>query len=239
MLGITPSRGTRLLRAYLREVAHADIEKFADFRYDPVVIEGLIRSLARTVACEVNFSTIAADLATIAPGIRSETVARYINLLERLFVVERQSAWAPALRSKARLRSSPKWHFADPSLAVAALGADEAQLLAEPKTVGFLFESAVVHDLTILGSALEAQVHHYRDSNGQEIDIVLVLPNGKWGAVEVKLGETQIAEGARTLNLAVSRIDSSPTFRLVITATGGTYVLDDGTITCPLSALRP
>ena len=70
-----------------------------------------------------------------------------------------------------------------------------------------------------------------------EIDAVVVLPDGRWGAVEVKLGERQVLAGAKSLRTAVDQIESSPSFRLVITGTGGTFTLDDGTITCPLAVL--
>nr|WP_256380812.1 DUF4143 domain-containing protein [Corynebacterium sp. HMSC074A01] len=56
--------------------------------------------------------------------------------------------------SKARLRVSPKYHLADPGLAVAALGATTASLTADPETTGFLFESAVIHDLAVMVEAM-------------------------------------------------------------------------------------
>ena len=40
-------------------------------------------------------------------------------------------------------------HFVDPSLAVAALGADPDRLLADLESLGLLFESLVIRDLRI------------------------------------------------------------------------------------------
>ncbi|WP_211272769.1 DUF4143 domain-containing protein [Corynebacterium phocae] len=137
------------------------------------------------------------------------------------------------------MRVSPRWHLADPALAAAALGADAAALEKDLSTAGVLFESAVVHDLSVLVEPLEGRVYHYRDSNGHELDAVVVLPDGRWGAVEVKLGEGQIVAGAKSLNNAVHQIDGEPAFRLIVTALGGTFTLADGAITCPLSALCP
>lgn len=51
-----------------------------------------------------------------------------------------------------------------------------------------LFESAVIHDLMVFASAVGGEVRHYRDSNGKEIDAIITLADGRWGAVEVKLG---------------------------------------------------
>lgn len=234
---LRPDKAARLLRAYLQEITHADLGRLMTIRHEPVVVERLLRALARATASETTFQTLRADVAGVAPSITAETVAGYVGLLRQLFVVEQQEAWAPGLRSRARLRTSPRWHLADPALSAAALGATASTLQADLATTGLLFKSAVVHDLSVLAARLEGRVFHYRDSNGYEIDAVVVLPDGRWGAVEVKLGERQVPAGAKSLSSAVEQIAESPEFRLVITGTGGTFALDDGTITCPLAAL--
>jgi len=90
---------------------------------------------------------------------------------------------------------------------------------------------------------IDGEVRAYRDSNNHEIDAVVSLPDGRWGAVEVKLGAGQIAQGVQSLNAAVAQIDhevtSPPVFRLVISGTGPTLAADDGTVTCSLAALGP
>lgn len=110
-------------------------------------------------------------------------------------------------------------------------------------TLGLLFESAVVHDLAVYASALGGEVRHYRDSDGKEIDAIITLPDGRWAAVEVKLGGPQMSAGAMSLRDAVAQIDTEvvgePVVRLVVTGTGPILTLDDGTVTCPLRALAP
>lgn len=106
-----------------------------------------------------------------------------------------------------------------------------------------LFESAVVHDLMVLASGIAGEVRHYRDSNGKEIDAIVTLPDGRWGAVQVKLGGSQVQAGVESLRNAVQQIDTDavgePEFRLVVTGTGPILTADDGTVTAPLSALAP
>ena len=166
-----------------------------------------------------------------------------MDLLQRLFVVEPQKPWTPKLRSRARLRISPKLHLVDAALAAAVLGAGPNQLRGDLGTLGVLFESAVVHDLTVFASALSGEVRHYRDSNGKEIDAVITLPDGRWGAVEIKLGGAQMRAGVESLRKATDQIDTDaigePAFRLVITGTGPILTADDGTVTIPLCALEP
>ncbi len=131
----------------------------------------------------------------------------------------------------------------DPSLAAAALGAGPKQLRGDLETLGTLFESAVVHDLLVLASVIDGEVRHYRDSNGKEIDAVIALPDGRWGAIEVKLGGAQVLAGVESLRRVIDQIDTDavgePSFRLVVTGTGPILTADDGTVTCPLRALAP
>ncbi|MEZ5088542.1 MAG: DUF4143 domain-containing protein [Micropruina sp.] len=243
MIGLEPSRSAARLRAYIDEVARTDIHRLANIRHEPDVVKQLIAALARSVASDVSYRTLATDLRAVAPSINAETVGNYVGLLQRLFIVEPQHPWTPRLRSRARLRTSPKLHLVDAALAAAALGAGPTQLHHDLETLGVLFESAVIHDLMVYATALDGEVRHYRDSNGKEMDAVITLPDGRWAAVEVKLGGMQLAAGAESLRKVVADIDTEtigkPTFRLVVTGTGPTLTTDDGIVTCPLSTLAP
>ncbi len=141
------------------------------------------------------------------------------------------------------MRTSPKFHLVDPALAAAALAAGPERLRGDLRTLGVLFESAVVHDLMVFASALDGDVHHYRDSYGKEIDAIVTLPDGRWGAIEVKLDGQQLGNGAASLRAVIAHSDTTtvgdPAFRLVVTGTGPIVVTDDGTISAPLSALAP
>ena len=113
-------------------------------------------------------------------------------------------------------------------------------MTADLNTLGLLFESAVIHDLLVYAEAIGGRVFRYRDSNNHEIDAVITMADGSWGAVEVKLGGGQVERGKTSLNTAIAQINADPpAFRAVITGTGFTAVLPDGTLTFPLSALRP
>lgn len=231
------------LRAYIDEVARTDIMRLADVRHEPSVIKQLIAGLARAVASEVSHRTLAADMRAVAPAINVETISGYVGLLQRLFIVEPQLPWTPRLRSRARLRTSPKLHLVDASLAAAALGAGPERLRGDLQTLGTLFESAVIHDLLVLSSAIGGEVRHYRDSNGKEIDAIVTLADGRWGAVEIKLGGAQMPAGIESLRNVIDQIDTDtvgePAFRLVVTGTGPLLTADDGAVTCSLRALAP
>jgi hypothetical protein len=94
-------------------------------------------------------------------------------------VIEDQPAWAPHLRSRARLRKAPKRHFVDPSLALAATGASAERLFEDVEWFGQLFESLVIRDLRVLSQPLDGEVLHYRDDYGVEVDAIVQLHDGR------------------------------------------------------------
>jgi hypothetical protein len=153
------------------------------------------------------------------------------------------AALARSVAREVTHRTSPKLHLVDASLAAAALGAGPEHLQSDLETLGVLFESAVIHDLAVRASRIGGEILHYRDSNGKEIDAVITLADGRWAAVEIKLGGPQMLVGVESLRNAIDQIDTDavgePAFRLVVTGTGPILTKDEGTVISPLSALAP
>ncbi|MEX2551325.1 MAG: DUF4143 domain-containing protein [Nitriliruptoraceae bacterium] len=237
------SDAARAARDYLEQVRQVDISRVGGIRRDPARVGALLASLARNVATEVKNSVLAADAAGADGALDEHTVAGYLDALQQLMVIEDQRAWAPHLRSKAVLRKSPKRHFVDPSLAVAALTAGPDRLLADLNLLGLLFESLVVRDLRVLSQPLDGQVLHYRDHYGIEVDTIVQLADGRWGAFEVKLGDGMVEQGAQNLRRFVQQIDldraGQPAVLAVICGTGYGYVRDDGVAVVPIGTLAP
>ncbi|MCL2423724.1 MAG: AAA family ATPase, partial [Micrococcales bacterium] len=123
---------------YLRALADVDVPRTDGSRRDPRRVMALLRSLARNNATSVTNNTLAADIgaADADPTMSRLTVSRYLDVLDRVFVVEQVPAWSPHLRSRTRLRTSPKLYLTDPSLAVAGLGATPTTLLRDLNTFG-------------------------------------------------------------------------------------------------------
>jgi len=229
---------------YLTNAMEVDIPAVSGTTRDPMRLDRLVRSLARNTATEVKVAVLARESgADEAPPLARSTVYDYLAALERLMVVDDAPAWSPHLRSAATPRKEPKRHFADPSLAVAALRATPTRLLGDLEFAGFLFESMVVRDLRALATPLGATVAHYRDSNGVEADVVVQLPDGRWSAFEVKLGVGRIDEAAASLHRFASHIDTDrtgePTTLGIITTTTYGYRRPDGIAVIPIAALGP
>jgi predicted AAA+ superfamily ATPase len=231
-------------RDYLTNAREVDIETTVGNRRDPVRLGRLLTSLARNIATEVKVSALARDAAgEDETALARSTVYDYLDALRRLMLVEDVPAWSPHLRSRAASRQEPKRHFVDPSLAVAALAATPQRLLADLNYAGCLFEPLVVRDLRILSAPLGGAVSHYRDSNGVEADVVLQLPDGTWGAFEVRLGPQRVDEAAASLHRFRSAIDTGesgePAVLGVITTASYGYVRKDGVAVVPIAALCP
>jgi predicted AAA+ superfamily ATPase len=245
-----PAQQTRSLKAagraardYLEQVKQVDISRVGDRIRDPVRVGALLRSLGRHCATEVKISTLAADAGGAGSPLDERTVSDYLQALERLMVIEDQPAWAPHLRSRARLRKAPKRHYVDPSLALAASGASAERLLEDFQWFGQLFESLVIRDLRVLSQPLEGEVWHYRDDYGAEVDAIVQLRDGRWGAIEIKLGERQVEEAATNLKRFAQQIDSqrsgAPAFLAVVCGKGYGYRRPDGVAVIPAGSLGP
>ncbi len=231
------------LRGYLADTARTDLPRVDGVQRAPERIRRVMHSLARYTASQVSARAIAADVGGSDEPIKHQTVLDYIDALSRVFVIEDLPAWAPALRSKSRLRGAPTRHFVDPSLAVAALGARPERLVREVDTLGLLFESLVVRDLRIYAQAMDAEVSHYHDNTGLEADAVVQGRDGTWGAFEVKLGLSAINDAADGLLRLAARVDVErhgvPAVLGVITGWGYGYRRPDGVSVIPIGALAP
>ena len=235
---IAPEKARRLMDSYLDDISQVDVQRLENVATPPTTIKQVIRAVARNVANEATMQTLTKDVRHVAPDIAASTVSRMVEILKRLFVVEEIPAFTPQLRSRARLRTSGKYHLADPALTAAALRAGAAELKNDLTTTGYVFESAVIHDLQVYAQTLGGQLWHYRDSNGHKIDAVITFPDGQWAGIEVKLGRGDIEAGANSLRKAAAQIAGEPPkFLAVITGTGYTANLDDTVVTFPLSAL--
>ena len=114
-------------------------------------------------------------------------------------------------------------------------------LLSDFETFGLLFESLCVRDLRVYADGIGAKLYHYRDKTGLEADAVLVMGDGRWAPVEVKMGQSKIDEAAKNLVKLANRVDEGthgrPSFMMVLSATTAAYRRSDGVIVVPLACL--
>lgn len=241
-IGVEDKIALRQAINYYEAIVETDISEVDGITKDPTRVRKLLTSLARNIATTATLVTIQNDVDGINERPSANTVASYLNGLERLFVIEDQPAWNPELRSKSRLRKAAKRHFIDPSIAVAALKTNPDGLLKDMKTFGCLFESLCIRDLRIYTQMLGGDIFHYRDNTNLEADAIITLHDGRWAAVEMKLGHNEIDKAAENLLKLSDKINiekmKKPSFLLVITGDGYAYQRKDGIYCIPISCLK-
>jgi predicted AAA+ superfamily ATPase len=242
LLESTVDEALLLNRAYVDLLAEVDMSRVSNVKRDPLKIRALLKSLARNTATLVENTTLAKDIKLHENSDLSRpTIIDYLDALERLMITDDQPAFNPHIRSSASLRKSVKRHFCDVSLAVAALRLDKEALLKDLRYVGFLFESLVAHNLKVYAQANDAEVFHYRDSSGLEVDAIVRQYSGAWAAFEVKLGTGMFDEAAANLTKFANNIDErktqKPASLNIITGTGMSFTRPDGVNVVSLASL--
>ncbi len=233
----------RIAKEYVKSLIHEEVRSVDGVERNTEKMQNVLRSLARNISTQVSNSTIEADIKkTSDDDISRPTLTDYLNTLEKLFVIEDVNATNLNLRSKYALRTKPKKYFVDPSIATAILDLKPMDLINDLNTFGFMFESLCIRDLKIYTESLGGDVTFYRDERGFEVDAILRMPSGKWGAIEIKLGAGYIDEAANILLKFKEHVDikkcGEPSFLLVLTGTNYSYKRDDGVYVVSIGTLK-
>lgn len=229
---------------YVEAIINADVSRVDGIEKNPVRVRALLRSLSRNISTLATIRTIHDDIAMgdADESISEKTISQYLRALDRIFVTENLPAWNPALRSKTVIRTSPKRQFVDPSIASAVMRLTPSRLLEDFNYFGFLFESLCDRDLRIYAEAIDGQVFHYRDGSGLEADAVIALNDGRWAAVEVKLGSKEIEDAALHLLELKNKVNTKkmrePSFLMILTGSEIAYRREDGVYVVPLGCLK-
>ncbi|MCL1801714.1 MAG: DUF4143 domain-containing protein [Promicromonosporaceae bacterium] len=230
------------LQDYLSNIVEVDIPRLGT-RRDPKNLRRLLAGLARGVGQAVKNSELGKDIGGANESMAAATVANYLSALDRLFLLDVTEAWQPHMRSRSRLRTAPVRYFVDPSLGPAALGVGSKELIADPLALGFHFEALVLRDLRAYSQPLRGRIDSWRSANGAEVDAIVGLPEGGWGAFEVKLNPKDVDQAAAALLAFAASVDTvkqgEPSCLGVITSTGVGGKRSDGVQVIPIGALGP
>jgi len=229
---------------YVDGLVETDITEVDDIRRNPTRAMAILKAYARNISTAAPMTTIQKDIEANHSIADIKTIDSYINAFAKLFVVDDTEAWSPRLRSKTTIRTTNTRHFSDPSIAAAALNATPDDLMNDLNTLGLLFENLAIRDLKAYSENLGGKVFNYRDKTGLEADAIVHLRDGRWGAIEIKLGgEALINEGAKSLLALANKIDTdmmkSPSFLMVLTAVDEfAYRRPDGVLVVPIACLK-
>ena len=112
-----------------------------------------------------------------------------------------------------------------------------------------ILQCLCIRDLKVYSSAKGGKISYYHDRMGLEADAVLHLEDGRYALIEIKLGQTEVDEGAQHLNKIERLIKEYnekekqiplrlPDLKIVITGTQYGYRREDGVFVIPLGCLK-
>ena len=242
-LNIEGDNKYKISKEYVASLINEEIKLVDGVERNSLKMQALLKSISRNISTNTNKLTILNDVKNyFSNEISRPTLDDYINTLEKLYILEYVPATNLNLRSKTPLRISPKLELVDPSIAIASLNLKREDLLKDLNFTGFIFENMCMRDLKIYSEAIEARLSFYKDKNDFEVDCILELADGKWGAIEIKLGAGEIPMAVNNLTKFKENIDAEkfgePSFLMVLTGDIYSYKRDDGIYVVSIGCLK-
>ena len=235
------------LGTYVARVVDRDFPELRPVR-NPARLRAWMAAYASATATTTSFEKLrqAATAGEKTPPAKT-TVIPYIDVLERLFILDPLPGWRPRTHLR-ELGEAPKHHLADPALAATLVNATRDALLAgespgaiKPKHgtyLGALFESLVTLSIRVYAQAAQAGVHHFRTHRGEhEIDLVVEGRNNKVLAIEVKLAATPPSDAVKQLDWFAKTFGDDVADRIIVTTGHDAYRRPDGIAVIPAALL--
>ena len=243
-IGMSAEEATKITRSYLDAILEKDIVEIDGIKRDKNKMEMLLRSLARNESTVSGNNVLIKDIDNNVTeeelNVSRNTVTDYLDVLYRLHLIENQNSFMYKIRSRSNVGKNPKRHFTDPSLGCAALNITSEKLMNDLETFGLYFEALCERDLRIYAESIGAKLYHYRDNNtGLEIDSIIEISDGEYGAIEIKLGANKEEEAAASLKKFYDLAEIKPKFMCIICGLYNAVVRrTDGIYVLPITALK-
>ena len=242
-LNIDGDNKYKISKDYVQSLLNEEIKTVDGTTRNTSKMRAVLKSISRNISTNVSKSTILEDVKTeFASEVSRPTLDDYLNTLEKLYILEYIPATNLNLRSKTPLRVSPKLELVDPSIVIATLNLKREDLINDLNFTGFIFENMCMRDLKIYADAIDARLSYYRDKNNFEVDCILETTDGKWGAIEIKLGAGEIPDAVSNLTKFKENVDTDkykePSFLMVLTGADYSYKRDDGIYVVSIGTLK-
>lgn len=242
-LNISGDNKYRIAKDYVKSLLSEGIKVIDGVERNSSKMNAVLKSISRNISTNVSKVTILDDVKNeFINEVSRPTLDDYLSTLEKLYILEYIPATNLNLRSKTPLRVSPKLELVDPSLAIAALSLKWEDLINDLNFTGFIFENMCMRDLKIYADALDATLSYYRDKNDFEIDCILKIADGRWWAVEIKLGAGEIPDAVNNLNKFKDKVDTDkygkPSFLMILTGADYSYKMEDGIYVVSIGTLK-
>ena len=165
--------------SYLQTYIERDVKEIADID-DTMIFSDFIRSAACRAGQMLNVSDIARDV-----GISNDTAKRWLKILEKSDIVFFLRPYSNNLLK--RTIKTPKMYFFDTGLVAYLTRYSSPEILANGAINGAILENYVVSEIikTYHNNAKECLIWYYRDTNSNEIDLV-IESDGMLHPIEIK-----------------------------------------------------
>lgn len=244
-INMSVNAAMKVARSYIEAVLDKDIVEIDGIKRDRAKMEMLLRSLARNESTIASNNLLMRDIDDNVTGedvlASRNTVTDYLDVLTRLHLIENQNSFMYKIRSRLNVGKNPKRHFVDPSLGCAVLNITPEKLINDLETMGLYFEALCERDLKIYAESIGAKLYHYRENDtGLEVDAIVEIADGEYGAIEIKLGANKEEEAAASLKRFYELAEVKPKFMCIICGLYDAVVKrPDGIYVLPITALKP
>lgn len=177
---------------YYQTYVERDVRLLINLK-DASLFEKFMKLLAGRVGQLIDLNSLSNDV-----GVDAKTIKNWLSILEASFVVFKLSPYFENFGK--RVIKSPKYYFTDVGLLAFLLGLERPEQVSRDPLVGNIFENLVVIESlkTRLNQGLTPNLYFYRDSKGNEID--LLLQEGRnLVAIEIKSSATYSASLIKNL----------------------------------------
>ena len=157
---------TKAYRAYYQTYIERDLRQLINVR-DLSQFQRFIKLCAGRIGQLLNIESLSNDV-----GASAKTIQHWLSILEASFIIFRLQPYFNNFGK--RLIKSPKLYFTDVGLAAYLLGIGNTDQINRDPLRGNLFENLVILELMKhrLNHGLDPQLYFYRDSNGNEVDVI-------------------------------------------------------------------
>ena len=198
--------------SYVKTYLEKDVRDLLKIK-DIMLFLKFMKLCAARVGSLFNASEIANEV-----GVDSKTISSWMSVLTASYIVYLLPPYYENISK--RLIKSPKLYFCDPGLACYLLEIESPKQLSRDKLRGNILENLVVMEAVKhrMNAGKEGGVFFYRDSNGNEVDILL-KEEGEITALEVKSSMTYNTEFEKSLK-KISGWIKTPVKRKAVVYTG-------------------
>ena len=185
-----------LYPAYMKTYLDRDVRDLLQIK-DMMQFHIFIKLCAGRIGSLFKASELANEI-----GVSPNTITSWLSVLQASYIVALLPPYFE--NTSKRLTKTPKLYFLDTGLACYLLGIESPEQLSRDKMRGALFENFVVTEALKqrYNQGKESNLYFYRDSNQNEIDLLLKRNSGLYG-IEIKSSMTY----HKDFEKALKRID--------------------------------